>query len=298
MKQNQLGTSEIYVSEISYGCMSLGTDYATASSLLHQALDLGITTFDTADLYDRGENERILGKAFRGLRQDIILASKVGNQWRADGSGWDWNPGKAYLKTAVMESLQRLQTDYLDLCQLHGGTIDDPIDEVIEAFEELKQAGHIREYAISSIRPNVIREYVLRSNIVSVMTQYSLLDRRPEEATLNFLNNKQVSVVARGVVAKGLLAGKAAKSTLGYSTEEVGQFQRGLLSISDGHRTMAQLAIRYALDHPAVATIAAGASSLEQLRENVATIHTPALSPEEKQLLQSWLPARYYEQHR
>ena len=91
---------------------------------------------------------------------------------------------KNIFSSAVDQSLKRLQTDYIDLYQLHGGTIEDPIDEMIEAFETLKAAGKIRYYGISSIRPNVIREYVKRSSIVSVMMQYSLLDRRPEEEML------------------------------------------------------------------------------------------------------------------
>src|SRR5699024_6403991 len=92
-----------------------------------------------------------------------------------------WDPSKKHIKTAVKQSLQRLHTDYIDLYQLHGGTIDDPIDETIEAFEELKTEGLIREYGISSIRPNVIKQYIEKSSIRSVMMQYNLLDRRPEE---------------------------------------------------------------------------------------------------------------------
>src|SRR6202034_3432729 len=98
-------------------------------------------------------------------------------------------------------------TDYIDLYQLHGGTIDDPIDETIEAFELLQQQGKIRYYGISSIRPNVISEYVQRSNIISVMMQYSLLDRRPEESCLQLLQQNNIGVLARGSVAGGLLAG-------------------------------------------------------------------------------------------
>ncbi|BBP90484.1 hypothetical protein BsIDN1_41020 [Bacillus safensis] len=90
---------------------------------------------------------------------------------------------------------------------MHGGTIDDPIDETIEAFEELVEEGVIRYYGISSIRPNVIKEYAKKSNIVSVMMQYSLLDRRPEE-WFSLLEEQSISVVARGPLAKGLLTEK------------------------------------------------------------------------------------------
>src|SRR5690606_13042544 len=126
---------------------------------------------------------------------EIILATKVGNRFEEGKKGWSWDPSKKYIKSAVKDSLRRLQTDYIDLYQLHGGTIDDPIDETIEAFEELKQEGIIRYYGISSIRPNVIREYVQKSNIVSVMMQHSLLDRRPEESVLELLAENNIDYI-------------------------------------------------------------------------------------------------------
>ena len=139
-------------------------------------------------------------------------------------SGWRWDPSKTYIKEAVKDSLKRLNTDYIDLYQLHGGTIEDRIDETIEAFEELKTEGLIRYYGISSIRPNVIREYAAKSNMVSVMMQYSLLDRRPEETMLPLLDEHGISVVTRGSLAKGLLSEKA--------LERVEKFEKGYLDYS------------------------------------------------------------------
>lgn len=204
MKKRRLGTSELYVSEIGLGCMSLGRDEKHARSLIDQALELGINFLDTADLYDQGLNEEFVGRALKSRRNDIILATKVGNRFEVGKDGWWWDPSKKYIKEEVKESLRRLGTDYIDLYQLHGGTIDDPIDETIEAFEELKQEGVIRYYGISSIRPNVIKEWLKRSNIVSIMMQYSLLDRRPEE-WFSLIQEHNVSVIARGPLAQGLL---------------------------------------------------------------------------------------------
>ena len=191
MQYHQLGTSNLHVSRIGFGCMSLGHNDNENAERIRQAFDQGINFFDTADLYDKGWNEESVGRAIRHFRKDVILATKVGNQWKPDGSGWVWNPTKQYILGAVEDSLRRLQTDYIDLYQLHGGTIDDPIDETIEAFEQLREEGKIRYYGISSIRPNTIRAYVERSNIVSVMMQYSLLDRRPEETCLDLLAEKR-----------------------------------------------------------------------------------------------------------
>ena len=298
MKFNQLGKSDLVVSEIGFGCMSLSENYAKSAKILHRAFDLGINFFDTADLYQHGENEKIVGRALKDRRDKVIIASKVGNQWRADGSGWDWNPTKPYILSSVHNTLKRLQTDYLDLYQLHGGTIEDPIDETIEAFEELKQKGLIRAYGISSIRPNVIREYVSKSNIVSAMSQYSLLDRRPEETVLDLLQENQISVVVRGAVAKGLLAGKPPGAYLNHSIEEVRKIQNKLLNFTQGIRMPGHIAIKFAQRHPAVATIALGASSLEQLELNLGVVHGDGLTERELRVIDEWAVKGFYEAHK
>ncbi|MCC3157110.1 aldo/keto reductase [Hymenobacter sp. 15J16-1T3B] len=298
MKLHQLGTSDLRVSAVSFGCMSLGNDHAANARLLHQALDAGINFFDTADLYQKGENEASVGKAFLGRRAEVVLATKVGNQWRPDGSGWDWNPTKSYILQAVEGSLRRLQTDYIDLYQLHGGTVEDPIDDTIEAFELLRQQGKIRAYGISSIRPNVIREYAQRSSIASVMMQYSLLDRRPEESCLDLLQEHHVSVLARGSYAQGLLLGKAAKTYLNYSAEEVARAAQAVQMAAEPPRPASETAVQFALAHPAVTSAVLGIRTEQQLREAVAAGQAPPLTDAELQMLRHALPVNRYEQHR
>lgn len=302
MKKNRLGTSDLIVGEIGLGCMSLGTDESKVIPLLHEALDLGINFLDTADIYDNGHNEELIGKAIKGRRSDVIIASKVGNTRVEGQDGLVWNPSKAHIMEAVKESLRRLQTDYIDLYQLHGGTLDDNIDETIEAFAQLKREGLIREYGISSIRPNVIREYVDRSHIVSIMSQYSILDRRPEEEVLPLLTQKGISVVVRGAVASGALADgredKAQKGYLDISGEDVISLRQQLEPLIQADRSLSQTAIQYVLAHPAVAVLAAGASSSQQLRENVEAASSPALTDDELQMVRSIRPANQYTQHR
>jgi len=261
-------------------------------------LDLGINFFDTADLYDKGMNEISIGKAFKGKRDKIVLASKAGNQWRADGSGWDWNPRKEYILDCAEKSLRRLQTDCIDLYQLHGGAINDPIDETIEAFEILKRQGKIRYYGISSIRPNVIAEYIKRADIVSVMMQYSLLDRRPEEECLDLLRKNNIGVLSRGGLAQGLLAGKPAKPYLDLTKEEVQKATDAVHSLSGKDRTPAQTAIRYVLRHPAVNTAVIGIRTPEQLDEVAQTVVTHELNKEEMAVLQHSVRALKYKEHR
>ncbi len=297
MQYRYLGSSDLHTSVIGLGCMSMGTDHHQNERLLHSALDHGINFFDTADLYDDGENEVSLGKAFKGRREEVIIATKVGNQLMPDGEGWEWNPSKSYIKSSVHDSLRRLQTDYIDLYQLHGGTIEDPIEETVEAFEELKQEGYIREYGISSIRPNTIRSWVDKSSMVSVMTQYSLLDRRPEEFTLDFLHQHGVGLIVRGALAKGFLIDKEPTDILGHSRAKILYIQQRLKEWSSPGMGPAQLALQFALSHPGVATIAAGASSIEQIKENA---KAGQFSPSEELIgaMNEMTPALTYKQHR
>ncbi len=298
MQYQQLGSSDLHISKIGFGCMSLKLGAADNEAILRKALDNGINYFDTADLYDKGLNEELLGRVFKEQRDKVILATKAGNQWRADGSGWDWNPRKEYILACAEASLKRLQTDHIDLYQLHGGTLQDPIDETIEAFERLKQQGKIRHYGISSIRPSVIREWACRSHIVSVMTQYSLLDRRPEEASLPFLQEKGIGVVVRGSLAQGLLIDKPAKAYLTYSSEEVAKAASAVQALSGKERTAAQTAIRFVWQHPAVTSAIIGIRTREQLEEALRTAETKPLSQEEMDLLRRALPLNQYTEHR
>ena len=299
MKYNRLGQSDLVVSEIAMGCMSLKNDQDTASHLIHQAIDLGINYFDTADLYDHGKNELLVGTALKEKRKEVIIATKVGNQWKADGSAWDWNPSKKYILSAVESSLKRLQTDYIDLYQLHGGTIDDPIAETIEAFELLKKQGKIRAYGISSIRPNVIREYAKRSTIASVMMQYSLLDRRPEETCLELLSDSGIAVVTRGTLAKGLLAGKVARSYLGHSEKEIRQAAAAVQKMAtEKEISSSQLACQYVLKSSAVASAVIGFRTKEQLVDCVKAEALSTIDQTDYQFLQQAIPPTVYEKHR
>lgn len=295
MEHHKLGKSDLKVSELSFGCMSLelekGQDHIT--DLIKKAYDSGINLFDTADLYNKGRNEEMVGKALKPFRDEVVISTKVGNQWREDGSGWDWNPSKEHILTGINESLRRLQTDHIDLYMLHGGTIDDPIDESVEAFEQLKKQGKIRAYGISSIRPNTIREWVNRSNMDCVMMQYSLLDRRPEEEALDLLAEHNISVITRGTLAKGMLIDKPAQEYLGYSADQVAAMKKAL----DQTKNALSASVKYVQQHPAVASVVAGIRTEEQLELllNANEISFPASKFQE---LSNVLPANAYDKHR
>ncbi|WP_042346209.1 aldo/keto reductase [Bacillus massiliigorillae] len=305
MKKRKLGNSNLLVSEIGLGCMSLGTDSKKAEHIIHTALDQGINYFDTADLYDFGINEAIVGKTLKSVRDNIILATKVGNKWNEDKTGWTWDASKTYIKEAVKASLKRLQTDYIDLYQLHGGTMEDNHEEVIQAFHELTQEGLIRYYGISSIRPNVMKSFASHSDLVSVMMQYSILDRRPEE-WMSMLAENNISIIARGPIAKGLLSNKMLEKVTA-SIKENGYLQYSYNDLSEvlgrlhetfASRNLLEVALQYILSQPTVGAIIPGASCPEQVVANVKAVQAHPLSHEELQFIRSLTIEGKYTQHR
>lgn len=298
MLYRQLGKSALQISEIGFGCMSLKENDPGNEEIILRAIDYGINYFDTADIYQNGQNEICLGKAVSGRRKEVVIASKVGNHLREDGNGMDWNPRKDHIILSVEKSLQRLQTDYIDLYQLHGGTTEDPISEAIEAFDILQQQGKIRFYGISSIRPNVIREYVDRSKIVSVMMQYSLLDRRPEESCFELLEKNNIGVLARGSIAKGLLIDKPAENYLKYNAADASKAATAIHLLSNEKRNPAQTALRFVLSQKLISSAVVGIRTLKQLEEAARTAETPELTSDEMIYLQNILPQNYYEQYR
>lgn len=304
LKENQLGKSGIMISALTLGCMSLGTDEKKAKNIIDMALERGITHLDTADLYDFGTNEEIVGKAIKGNRDKVVLTTKVGNHFNKETKDWHWDPSAKHITEGVKDSLRRLQTDYIDFYMLHGGTLDDPIDESIEAFERLKEEGYIRSYGISSIRPNVIREYVKRSTIDAVMMQYSIFDRRPEEELLDLLHANGISVLARGPLAKGMLSNQAkqkieAKGSEGYLTHSYDDLQKyyETLSKTTFKGGLQELALQYVLKHPAVASAVFGSSSIEQLKANTG-FSLEELSNETYLEIQQLVKPIQYENHR
>lgn len=302
LRKHKLGNSDLFVSEIGLGTMSLGTEKLQAQYIIDYAVDSGINFLDTADIYDDGLNEEIVGNSIKSKRQQIILSTKVGNVWNSSEQCMKWDASKKHIHKAVRDSLLRLQTDYIDLYQLHGGMIEDNIPETIEVFEELVKEGLIRNYGISSIRPNVIQEYINHSNVVSVMMKYNLLDRRPEEL-FSTLEENNISLIARGALAKGILTAKKKltektreKGYESYSYHELEQLFDNLSEI-EKIRPLERTAIQFSLQHKIISSSIVGASSTSQLQQNLLDTNE-TLSNEEYQFLQSITKQDIYQKHR
>ncbi|MED3874524.1 aldo/keto reductase [Lysinibacillus capsici] len=299
MKKRQLGTSELFISEISLGGMSLSTDKTQAAAIVDMALDAGINYIDTADLYDYGANEEIIGATLGKRRHDVILATKVGNRWAEGVDGWHWDASPSYIKEAVHASLRRLGTDYIDVYQLHGGTIEDDWDEIIDTFEGLKKEGLIREYGISSIRPNVLQRFLPASSARSVMMQYSALDRRPEE-WFNFIAKQGASVVTRGTVAKGLLTNswqQRLQHVNGFNTYTAEELTTTLTDLALHYSNLHALAIAFNLKEPTIASTVIGASSQQQLAQTLAS-YEKINSITDFKVANELTKNEYYQEHR
>ncbi|KRW91047.1 oxidoreductase [Alicyclobacillus tengchongensis] len=300
METRELGKSGIQISAVGFGCMSLPPDPSVSLPMLRQAFEAGITFFDTADLYGQGRNEELVGHAFAGIRSEVVIATKVGNRFEPGKPGWRWDPSPAYIEQAIAASLRRLRTDYIDLYQLHGGTMDDPFDEIVDVLERLKEKGWIRAYGISSIRPNVIQRYLQGANIDSIMMQYSLLDRRPEEWFAEIRAN-DVSVIARGPVARGWLTGRKevndGDTYLEWSAADLTR-AIALLHRAAPERTPGQAALAFSLHPEVVACAIPGASSPDQLSENVEAGRLSRLTDDALRELKQAFPAAQYKEHR
>lgn len=296
MKYNALAFSCFSISEIGLGTMSFTPNQKENEQIIDLALAKGINFLDTADLYQKGDVERMLSHCLRGKRNQLIVATKVGNIWNSDGKSWHWDASPKHIRAGLEESLKRLRTDYIDLYQLHGGTIEDSWNEIMETFTELKKEGKIRAFGVSSIRPNVIRKLSSFSGVSTLMTQYSFLDRRPEEMILPTIESGPMKMLARGIYAKGLLINKPPQEYLNYSQHEVKEFCDYLKSLGVKKEALAQ---RFVLQQPAMASAVIGVRTMDQLQETLLGYESlDKVSPEILNEIQKKVPVNFYDSHR
>ncbi len=277
---------ELSMPELGLGTMSiLKYGEAEGRRILEAAYDAGIRHFDTADVYDHFAVERLVGSTFAGRRDELFLTSKGGNVWTEDGMRW--NPSASYLKQALSDSLERLQTDYLDVYYVHGGTIEDDLDETIAFMRRQKQAGVIRQIGLSSIRPNVIRYWLEHGELDVLMTPYSLLDRRVESLDLD------IPIVGRGPLAKGLLTAAWSErlSDKGFEAWSASELRDVLPTIPTPIQAYALAAAKRTC-----AVVLPGASSVKQLNDLI-TANQADIDSDKLDELLARLPIHPYTKH-
>lgn len=189
-----------------------GSDDAESIRTVHRALDLGVTLIDTAEVYGPYLNEELLARALRGRRDRVVLASKFGMISHTGRNGFDSSP--ANVVTALEGSLQRLQTDYIDLYYQHRLDRDTPIEDTVGALSELVQAGKIRHIGLSEVGPQTIRRAHAVHPVTAVQSEYSLWTRDPEQSVLPALRELGIGFVAYSPLGRGFLTG-AIRSTDG-----------------------------------------------------------------------------------
>jgi aryl-alcohol dehydrogenase-like predicted oxidoreductase len=213
MEQRTLGSQGLRVSAIGLGCMGMSQSYGPAEdqesvATIHRALDLGVTFLDTADMYGPFTNERLVGRAIAGRRDEVVLATKFGNERREDGSWVGINGRPEYVRRACDASLQRLGVDHIDLYYQHRVDRSVPVEETWGAMGELVQAGKVLYLGISEAAPATIRRAHAVHPMTALQSEYSLFSRDPEGEVLETVRELGIGFVAYSPLGRGFLSGR------------------------------------------------------------------------------------------
>ncbi|NUT83877.1 aldo/keto reductase [Pseudomonas brassicacearum] len=230
MKTRQLGHRGPHVSSIGLGCMGMSDFYTTgvdereAIATLHRAVELGVTLFDTADMYGPHTNEELLGRALRGKRESLYLASKFGLVRSSDPHARGVNGRPDYVRQSVDGSLKRLDTDYLDLYYQHRIDPQVPVEETIGAMAELVKAGKVRHIGISEASAETIQRAHAVHPLAAVQSEYSLWSRDPEHnGVLATCQRLGIAFVAYSPLGRGFLTGEL-KSPEDFAADDYRRF--------------------------------------------------------------------------
>jgi aryl-alcohol dehydrogenase-like predicted oxidoreductase len=306
-----LGKSGIEVTKIGLGLWAVGgsewgeVEDRDTLDVISAALDMGITFFDTADVYGCGHSEELLGQAMQGRRDKFIVATKIG--WL----GFDGEKATSAYDTVekliagVETNLQRLGTDYVDIIQSHIDFRDPTMEVFVEGFQKLQAQGKVRAYGVSTSDFVYLQAFNADNQASTLQIDYSILNRTPEAKIFPYTIENDLGVLVRGPLAMGILTGKFnQEATFGEGDfrqrwiENEDEYQvflndldkvEKLKALTDG-RTLIQLAIQFVMAHPAVTVAIPGAKRVSQLEENVKAALMPPLTPEELQLIDSLTP--------
>jgi aryl-alcohol dehydrogenase-like predicted oxidoreductase len=296
MEHRQLGRTGVSVSKFCLGAMMFGAwgnpDHDESIAIIHAALDAGINFIDTADVYGQGESEEIVGKALKGRRDDVILATKFHNPMGEDPNRR--GNSRRWIVRAVEDSLRRLQTDWIDLYQVHRADPRTDIDETLAALTDLVQHGKVRSIGASTFPASQIVEaqWVARDRqrqrFVTEQPPYSILVRAIEADVLPTCARHGMAVMSYSPLAGGWLSGRWRKDTGQQSSSRAGRlperfdlanpFNQRKLDAAEALAqlaeqagiTLIQLAIGFVLNHPAITAALVGPRTMEQLETQLA----------------------------
>ena len=310
IQQRQLGRPGLFVSAIGLGCMGMSDFYgapdeARGIATIHRALDLGTNFLDTADIYGPFTNERLVGRAIRGRREGVVLATKFGNVRDESGAWLGINGRPDYVRQACDASLQRLGVETIDLYYQHRVDPETPIEETVGAMAELVKAGKVRYLGLSEAAPATIRRAHAVHPIAALQTEYSLWSREPEEELLATCRDLGIGFVAYSPLGRGFLTG-AIRSIDDLDPDDWrrrnprfqgANFQRNLdlvatvesLAATKGC-TPAQLALAWLLSRGDDIVPIPGSTRAERVEENVGALRV-TLTPEDLATLDRLAPS-------
>ncbi len=289
MRTRKLGQSGIDIS-----CIGLGTNYVGGHNLyvgvdedegvrlVKQAMDLGVTHIDTADVYGAGRSEELVGKAIEGRRDEVVIATKGGILFGDHGSGVNNEP--AYLRGALERSLKRLNVDYVDLYYIHRHDGQTPTEEAFGALMAFKREGLIRSAGVSNFELPALQAAARAGQVDALQSCYNLLQREVEADVLPWCAQNNVSFIPWGGLAYGLLGGRYSRDFKLHDNDwrnKTGLFGKEAfarnMDIVDGLKAIAtesgstpsHLALNWLLSKQAVSSVIAGAKNASQVRDNV-----------------------------
>jgi len=293
MRSHLLGRSELSVSLVGLGCNNFGgrLDVDATKAVVDAALDVGVTFFDTADIYgNRGGSEEALGEVLAGRRDQVVLATKWGHSDVDMGYGAELGAkgGRTYIRHAIDASLRRLRTDHVDLFQLHTPDPETPIDETLGALDELVREGKVRYPGTSQFSGEQLGEAARIAHergfapFVSAQNHWSLLEREVEDDVVPAAERLGLGMLPFFPLANGLLTGKIRRGAAipegsrlagnpDYVTDDKLVRVEQLAGWAEQHgRTVLDVSIGWLASHPAIGSVIAGATKPEQVRANAA----------------------------
>ena len=291
MEKRKLGTSGLEVSALGLGCMGMSFGYGPAGdeqemiSVIRAAVDLGITFFDTAEVYGPYTNEVLVGKALAPVRDQVVIATKFGFHFDANGKQAGLNSRPEHIKKVAEASLKRLETDRIDLLYQHRVDPNVPIEDVAGAVKDLIQEGKVKHFGLSEAGVQVIRRAHAVQPVTALQSEYSLWWREPEAEIIPTLEELGIGFVPFSPLGKGYLTGKMDETTTFDSTDfrntvprfsaDARKANRALVDLLHGiaqrkKATPAQIALAWLLTRKPWIVPIPGTTKLHRLQENSA----------------------------